>query len=92
MPHHKSCAKRLKQDEKRQIRNHTAKSELKTLAKKIRISQSAEDKDVLINEYFSRLDKAAKRNIIHKNTASRKKSRMSQFVNRMKAEQANAAN
>jgi small subunit ribosomal protein S20 len=80
MPNHKSCEKRLKQDEKRAARNSYVRSTLKTLSKKIRTDMSFEEKECLLQTVYSQLDKAAKKGIIHKRTASRRKSRIAQHV------------
>ena len=88
MPNHKSCAKRLRQDKKRNARNHYVRSTIKSLSKKFRSDISLEEKETLMHEIFSKLDKAAKRNVIHKRTASRRKSRLSLYFNKVKAEAA----
>ena len=82
MPNHKSCEKRLKQDVKRNARNNYVKSTLKTLSKKIRSDISIEEKENLIKTVYSELDKAAKKGIIHKRNATRRKSRIALHVNK----------
>jgi len=80
MPAHKSALKRLKQSKRRHLRNIETKSALKTLAGKFNDLITAHKKDEaakLLPKLTSALDKAAKRGIIHDNTASRKKSRLS---------------
>lgn len=79
MPNNKSCAKRLRQDEKRAARNHYVKATIKTLSRKMRSDIPVEEKKSLLSEIYSRLDKAAKRNIIHKRTASRRKARLAAY-------------
>ncbi len=81
MPNHKSCEKRLKQDEKRQARNNYVKKTLKTLSKKIHSDMSINEKQELLETIYSQLDKAAKKGIIHARTASRRKSRIAQYIN-----------
>ena len=81
MPNHKSCEKRLKQDVKRRARNNYVRSTLKTLSKKMRSDISQEEKEKLLETVYSQLDKAAKKGVIHKRTASRRKSRIALFVN-----------
>ena len=83
MPNHKSCEKRLRQEKKRSARNHYVKSTINTLSKKIRSGISIEEKEQLLSEIYSNLDKAANRNIIHKRTASRRKARITEYVNNL---------
>lgn len=84
MPNHKSCEKRLRQEKKRSARNHYVKATINTLAKKIHSGISLEEKEALISKIYSDLDKAAKRNVIHKRTASRRKARIAEYVNSLK--------
>ncbi|MBC8416129.1 MAG: 30S ribosomal protein S20 [Candidatus Cloacimonetes bacterium] len=87
MPNHKSCEKRLRQEEKRSAGNHYVKMTINTLAKKMHSEISIEDKEKLLSEVYAQLDKAAKRNIIHKRTSSRRKSRLAAYFNKEKASQ-----
>ena len=88
MPNNDSCEKRLRQDKKRAARNHYVRTTIKTLSRKMRSEMPLEEKETLLQEIYAQLDKAAKRNIIHKRTASRRKSRLAQYFNKLKAEQA----
>jgi len=76
MPNHKSCEKRLKQDQKRHAQNNYVRSTLKTLSKKIHSDMPQEEKEKLLDKVYSQLDKAAKKGVIHPRTASRRKSRL----------------
>ncbi len=87
MPNHKSCEKRLRQDKMRGARNHYVKNTIRTLSKKMLSDISVEEKKELMRDLFSQLDKAAKRNIIHKRTASRRKSRLANYFKKVMAEQ-----
>ncbi len=82
MPQHKSPMKRMKTDKKRAARNNYVKRTLKTLAKKLALDNSTEEKQNLLHKVYSQLDKAAKKGVIHKRTASRRKSRLAAFVNK----------
>jgi len=86
MPTHKSCEKRLRQEKKRAARNNYVKATIKTLDKKMRSSIPIEEKEKLLSEVYSKLDKAAKRRVIHKRTASRRKARLAAYFNKVKAE------
>ena len=83
MPTHESCKKRLRQEKKRNARNHYVKMTIRSLSKKMESDIPIEEKEKLINEIYSQLDKAAKRNIIHKRTASRRKARIAAYFNKI---------
>ena len=79
MPRRKTSLKRKRADKKKHLRNLKIKQQLKKTIKKFISALSQKN----INEakthlwkVFSQLDKAAKKRIIHPNTASRKKSRL----------------
>ncbi|MFH1778998.1 MAG: 30S ribosomal protein S20 [Candidatus Omnitrophota bacterium] len=79
MPILKSAFKRMRQNKKRHLRNLKVKSELKALSKKLNLSLSTKKLDeakALGAQLISKLEKARSKGIIHKNTASRKKSRI----------------
>lgn len=80
MPNHKSAKKRIRQDEVRCLRNKIMKKKVKTLSKKILLSQEEEKKKELLNKAYSAIDKAAKKNIYHKNKAARLKSKLAKKI------------
>jgi len=88
MPTHESCKKRLRQEKKRNARNHYVKMTIRSLSKKMQSDIPIEEKEKLIATIYSQLDKAAKRNIIHKRTASRRKARIAAYFNKIKTEKA----
>ena len=73
MPIIKSAQKKLKQDKVRTQRNSATKKAYKLAIK--RVSKPADVKDA-----YSKIDKAAKRNLIHPNKAARLKSRVSKLA------------
>jgi small subunit ribosomal protein S20 len=82
MPVTKSARKAARQALGRTERNKGTKSQLKTFVKKVlELSKTdvSEAKKVLPKAY-SVIDKASKKNIIHKNNAARKKSRLARVV------------
>ena len=85
MPNTESCRKRLRQDVKRQAKNNFVKKTIKTMTKKINSDIKIEEKEALMNDIYSKLDKAAKVGVLHKKTASRKKSRLMALINKEKA-------
>ena len=88
MASHKSAIKRQKQALKKQEKNRSVKSMLKTLAKKVEqaVEEKSADtaKDALVKA-MKAYDKAASAGIIHRTTASRKISRLSTKVGKMGA-------
>ncbi|OIP24953.1 30S ribosomal protein S20 [bacterium CG2_30_37_16] len=83
MPIKKSAIKKARQDEVRKQRNRKIKLNFRTKVKAVREAVGGTDTKglpALVSEAFSSLDKAAKKGVIHKNTASRKKSRLSKQV------------
>jgi small subunit ribosomal protein S20 len=83
MPKRKAAVKRLRVDKKRHLRNLKIKNELKKTLKKLQALLSAKNTNEAkanLGKVFSLLDKAAKKKIIHPNTANRKKSRLARKV------------
>lgn len=79
MPSRKSALKHLQSDEKKRMRNASVKSSIKTLINKFELQLKRGDKEgarKFLPAISSSLDKAAKRGIIHKTSASRKKARL----------------
>jgi len=78
LPNIKSVVKDVKKSRELRARNLDTKSRIKTFVKKTKaaISDGSENAQALLNETVSIVDKAAKRGIIHKNAAARRKSRV----------------
>ncbi|MDD4309755.1 MAG: 30S ribosomal protein S20 [Candidatus Cloacimonetes bacterium] len=85
MPQHKSPEKRMKTDKKRAARNNYVKRTIKTLSKQMHTSGTIEEKEKMLSQLYSQLDKAAKKGVIHKRTASRRKARLADIINKSKA-------
>ena len=87
MAHSNSARKRARQSETKRVANKAVKTALKTELKKVRAYEKdnvlTAEKEVI--KLQKMLDKAAKKNIIHKNKASRLKSRLALFVNKLKS-------
>ena len=85
MPITKSAKKALRQSQKRRARNIQRKRKIKDLIKEVRnlVSQKKmEEAKKLLPQLYKAIDKAAKTGVIKKNTASRKKSRVTKLVNK----------
>jgi small subunit ribosomal protein S20 len=83
MPIIKSAKKRVKQSTKRQNRNYPLRSEMKTYIKKFLLAVKEgkkEEAEKLLQKTYKIIDTAAKKNIIHKNNAARKKSRLAKAL------------
>ncbi|WP_332647003.1 30S ribosomal protein S20 [Lysinibacillus sp. 54212] len=78
MPNIKSAIKRVKVAEKANAANSQAKSAMRTTVKKAEqaLATGAENAQELVVAASKALDKAASKGLIHKNAASRKKSRL----------------
>jgi small subunit ribosomal protein S20 len=76
MPIIKSAIKKVRKDKARTARNKKRELTLKSLIKKVRTTKSAKD----LQAVFSALDKASKVHLIHRNKASRLKSRLSKGI------------
>jgi small subunit ribosomal protein S20 len=74
MANTRSAAKRARQTLSRALRNRSVKTQLRRLQKRIR-SAPTPDADQ-IRRVISGIDKAAKRGIIHRNAANRRKARL----------------
>ena len=80
----KSAKKRILVNQTKAERNKASKSSVKTAVKKVRVAIEAQDKEAakaaLLNA-TTVIDKAASKGVYHKNTASRKVSRLAKAVN-----------
>lgn len=81
MAHHKSALKRIKTSKRNRIRNRYSHSTMKTRIKDLMKANSREEGLEKLNKAVSTIDKLVKKGIIHKNTASNKKSRLMKYVN-----------
>lgn len=79
MPNIKSVKKDVIRSRQRRLRNQAVKSRIKTFVKKTHTAIAAGDAAAvaeILSQTVSAVDKAAKRHIIHKNAAARRKSRL----------------
>jgi small subunit ribosomal protein S20 len=80
MANHFSALKRARQTEKRTARNRANRSRLRTALRQFRESLAKGDKQAaeqVFRQTVSALDKAIQKGVLHENTASRYKSRLS---------------
>ena len=85
----KSQIKRNRQNEKRRLRNRTVRSEVNTRTKAAldAVSHDDETADETLRLAIKRIDKAAAKGVIHKNTAARRKSRLVREIERLRSEE-----
>ncbi len=84
----KSAKKRILTAQRNYERNVAFKSSIKTAVKKVLVLAQAKEKDneaikSALSEAYQLCDKAASKGILHKNTASRKKSRLTKAINKL---------
>ena len=83
----KSQIKRIGTNEKARQRNASAKSAIRTAAKKVRLAVEAKDlakAEELLKAAFRLIDKSVNDGVQHKNTAARQKAELSRLVNSLK--------
>ena len=86
MPHSKSAKKMVRKNAESRLANKAVKSSMRSQVKKVKEAVEAGDKDKAQAEMklaTTKLDKAAKTNVIHKNQAARRKSRLQKEVDRL---------
>ncbi len=77
MPNNKQAIKRTRQNEAKRIHNKTVRTAMRSAIKTVLKAESTEDAQKGVPLAMKRIDKAAKSNVIHANTAARYKSRIS---------------
>lgn len=80
MPRIKSAKKALRKSLSANERNRERRSQLRTAVKKVRTAASPAEAQVAFREAARLLDRAGRKNLIHKNTASRAKSRLQKLI------------
>ena len=75
----KSAKKRILVNETKAARNKAIKSKVKTYVKKV--ETAVEKKDAALKEAIAEINKAGSKGVYHKNTCSRKISRLTKAVN-----------
>ena len=90
MANNKSAKKRIQIAERNRLINKSYKSTVRTLTKKTlencekyKTEPNDENKELIktsLNKAFSLIDKAVKKNVLHKNNGANKKSKINNFV------------
>ena len=82
MPHHASAKKRMKTNARDRARNKAVKSDIRRQTQTLTKALGSEDAAKALTEAHASLDKAAKKGVIPKARANRKKSRLAKAVAR----------
>ncbi len=80
MPNIKSAIKRVKVNEKKNLRNRMVKTGVKTAIKKYKSAVGEGEAAVQLSAATSAIDKAAAKGVMHKNAANRKKARLAKMM------------
>jgi small subunit ribosomal protein S20 len=90
MANNKSAKKRILISKRNNLQNRFYKSSVRTLTKRFlkdletyKDSQSNVDREklqIVLNSIYSLIDKGAKKNVYHKNTAARKKAKLAALL------------
>jgi small subunit ribosomal protein S20 len=81
---HKSALKRTRQNINRRLRNKAVRTQVKSATKRLEAKVVGKDLQLALDELKSAkstIAKAAKKGVLHRNTASRKISRLERMVN-----------
>ncbi|WP_162342079.1 30S ribosomal protein S20 [Cyclobacterium salsum] len=81
MANHKSALKRIRANEAKRLRNRYQAKTTRTFIKKLRNTEDKSEAQELLKQVTSMLDKLAKKNVIHRNNAANKKSKLTKLVN-----------
>ncbi|MBN1418480.1 MAG: 30S ribosomal protein S20 [Planctomycetes bacterium] len=94
MPTSLQATKRVRQNEKRRIRNKGLRSVAKTFSKKVVAAVQAGNLEAAEKELrtaFQKIDKAAKKSVFHRNNAARRKARLARMVHALEVKSRGAA-
>ena len=84
MANHKSALKRTRENINRRLRNKAVRTQVKSATKRLEAKVVGKDLQLALDELKSAkstIAKAAKKGVLHRNTASRKISRLERMVN-----------
>jgi small subunit ribosomal protein S20 len=81
MANHKSALKRIRSNEAKAERNRYQLKTTRTFIKRLKATTEKKAAQELYEKVSGMIDKLAKKNIIHKNNASNKKSKLAKLVN-----------
>lgn len=82
MPQRRTAIKELRKNRTRHMQNLDIKTDLKKTLKQFTVAAETKKADSaeLLKKVYKKLDKAAKRNVIHKKTAARRKAKFARLA------------
>lgn len=80
MANHKSALKRIKVNEKKRLLNRYQAKTARTAIKKLKLMTEKSEAEKVLPSVVSKIDKLAKKNIVHANKAARMKSQLAKHV------------
>lgn len=80
MPIIKSAKKKLRKDKKRTLRNLSYINQIKKIFKQLK--KDVKNREDLIKKYYSKIDKAVKEKVFHKNKGNRLKAKIKQIASK----------
>lgn len=84
MPNNKQAKKRVLQNETRRQENKVVRTAMRSAIRKVVEADNAEAAEAAMPMAMKRIDKAAKKNVIHDNTAARYKNRIARAAKALK--------
>ena len=87
MPQRKNAIEELRKSRKRRFNNLDIKTDIKKTVKAFvdTAATNPEEAKKLLSVLYKKMDKAAKRNVLHKKTAARRKARFAKLLSAKKA-------
>ncbi|MRR09536.1 30S ribosomal protein S20 [bacterium] len=79
----RSAQKQARQAVHRRVRNRSVKSKISAAAKQLRSATG--DRATLVTAAYVEIDRAARKGVLHKRTAARRKSRLARLANKQPA-------
>lgn len=83
MANHKSAEKRIRANEVKRERNRYQHKTARTAVKELKATTSKSDAQARLKEVSAKLDKLAKKNVIHWKKAANQKSKLAKLVNKL---------
>ena len=81
MANTRSARKRIRQNEKRRLRNRAVRSAVRGSVKSAREALGGKSSATAVRDAIRALDRAVTQGIIHRNTAARRKSKLARKLN-----------
>jgi len=83
MANHKSAEKRIRANETKRVRNRYQHKTTRTAIKDLRGTTTKAEAEKKLKEVSAKIDKLAKKNIIHWKKAANQKSKLAKLVNKL---------